>query len=281
VLWALLYVAFTALGRWLVATGCRPSVRLLRGRLTVWLLALPGLGDRSSAVIVAILAAGGLAAVAAGAAFLEVAEHARLTTGSLYRADHVTNAWLQDERCPGVTALLRAVTIAAGPTGMTVLVAILAAGLLLRRHRASAAYLAIVAAGGVLLNQGLKAIFARARPLAASAIAAEQGYSFPSGHAMGSFIVFGAIAYLVVRQAWRWKVKSAWLAMLLALVVLVGLSRVYLGVHWVSDIAAGWSAGAVWLATTTVAFETVLRVRQRRYAPGASAAVSAAGAKST
>ena len=264
--------------------GRRPSVRERSGRLAAWLVAHPGWGRRRPAAAIGlVLAGGGLAAFGAGAVFLELAEHARVTTGPLYRADHVINAWMQDERYPGFTALLRAVTIAAGPAGMALLVAAVAAVLFLRRHRASAVFLVIVAAGGVLLNEGLKMMFARARPLAASAIAAAHGYSFPSGHAMGSFVVFGAIAHLVVRQPWRWKVKSAWLAMLLALVVLVGLSRVYLGVHWISDIAAGWSAGGVWLAAATVAFETWLRVRRRRacYAPGASAAVSAAGAKST
>ncbi|HEV3074420.1 MAG TPA: phosphatase PAP2 family protein, partial [Thermoanaerobaculia bacterium] len=102
----------------------------------------------------------------------------------------------------------------------------------------------------------------------ATAIAAAQGYSFPSGHAMGSLIVLGSIGYVALRLPLRWKVKSAVLAALATAVVLIGLSRVYLGVHWLSDIAGGWSAGAVWLATATVAFETLLRIRQlRRGAP--------------
>jgi undecaprenyl-diphosphatase len=118
------------------------------------------------------------------------------------------------------------------------------------------------------LNLGLKAIFERVRPPAATAIAAAQGYSFPSGHAMGSLIVLGSIGYVALRLPLRWKVKSAVLAALATAVVLVGLSRVYLGVHWLSDIAGGWSAGAVWLATASVAFETLLRIRQlRRGAP--------------
>lgn len=120
------------------------------------------------------------------------------------------------------------------------------------------------------MNLALKSLYARARPAAASAIAAATGYSFPSGHAMGSFIVFGSIAYIVMRQPYRWKWKSAWLALLVTLILLVGLSRIYLGVHWASDIAAGYSAGAVWLATAMVAYESLLRLRQlRRGAPPA------------
>jgi undecaprenyl-diphosphatase len=81
---------------------------------------------------------------------------------------------------------------------------------------------------------------------------------------MGSLITFGALAYIALRQHWSWKAESAVLALALTMVVLVGLSRVYLGVHWASDIAGGWSAGTVWLASALVAFEMLLRLRQRR-----------------
>jgi undecaprenyl-diphosphatase len=107
-------------------------------------------------------------------------------------------------------------------------------------------------------------IFARMRPDLASALAVARWYSFPSGHAMSSFITFGALAYIALRQPWLWAAKSAGLAIALTMVVLVGVSRVYLGVHWTSDIAGGWSAGTVWLASAVVAFEMLLRLRQRR-----------------
>jgi undecaprenyl-diphosphatase len=81
---------------------------------------------------------------------------------------------------------------------------------------------------------------------------------------MGSCITFGALAYVALRQPWPWAAKSAALALALTMVVLVGLSRVYLGVHWASDIAGAWSASAVWLASAVVAFEMLLRLRQRR-----------------
>jgi membrane-associated phospholipid phosphatase len=264
-LWAALYFAFAALESGLRATVQRVSARVVRTRLARWTVAHPGWsGLRSSASMVLVLALGGIAAFAAGWAFIEIAEQFRLTTSSLYHADHAVNAWFQNERHPGLTALLGAVTVAGGPLGMALVVMLVAAGLLLRKHPASAVFVMIAAAGGALLNLGLKTIFERVRPPAATAIAVAQGYSFPSGHAMGSFIVFGSIAYVVLRQPFRWKVKSALLAMLVTAVLLVGLSRVYLGVHWISDIAGGWSAGAVWLVTATVALEVLLRIRQLR-----------------
>jgi membrane-associated phospholipid phosphatase len=264
-LWAALYFAFVAMESGLKATARRASARVVRTRFARWTVAHPGWrGLRSHAPLVLVLVLGGVAAFAAGWAFIELAEHLRLTTSSVYRADHAVNAWFQNERHPGFTTLLGAVTAAAGPLGMALLVALVAAGLLLRKHRDSAVFVVAAAAGGALLNLGLKMIFERVRPPAATAIAVAKGYSFPSGHAMGSFVVFGSIAYVVLRQPFRWKVKSAWLAILVTAVLLVGLSRVYLGVHWISDIAGGWSAGAVWLAAAAVAFETLLQIRRLR-----------------
>ena len=76
--------------------------------------------------------------------------------------------------------------------------------------------------------------------------------------------MFGALAYITLRQPWPWKIDSAVLALAVTMVILIGLSRVYLGVHWVSDIAGGWSAGAVWLVTTTVVFDMLARRGARR-----------------
>jgi undecaprenyl-diphosphatase len=252
-----------------LAIARRASARVVRGWLAKWAVAHPRWeGWRPYAPIVLVLALGGIAAFVAGEAFVELAEHLRLATSSVNRADHALNAAFQNLRYPGFTTLFDAATIAGSPLGMALVVVVAAGVLLLRRQPASAGFVLAAAAGGALLNLGLKAIFERVRPPAATAIAAARGYSFPSGHAMGSFVVLGSIGYLVLRLPLRWRAKSCLLATLATAVVFVGLSRVYLGVHWISDIAGGWSAGAVWLATATVAFETLLRIRQlRRGAP--------------
>jgi undecaprenyl-diphosphatase len=90
------------------------------------------------------------------------------------------------------------------------------------------------------------------------------GYSFPSGHAMGSTIVFGALSYLAFRSATRWRWKAAWLAFAWTLIAAISFSRVYLGVHWISDVGAGIAAGAMWVGVTTLAYETVRRIRMLR-----------------
>ena len=120
-----------------------------------------------------------------------------------------------------------------------------------RRFRASL-FAAIATVGSMLLNLAAKHVFARVRPSLWESIAPETTYSFPSGHAMGS-ITLAWIAVLLWwhlesprLRAWRWPVAALALAFTLA----VGLSRIYLGVHYPSDILAGWTAATVWTLGT-------------------------------
>lgn len=102
--------------------------------------------------------------------------------------------------------------------------------------------LAIV--GSALLNLGVKQLFARERPSLWESIAPETSFSFPSGHAMGSATLACVLVLLAWHTRWRWTVLAA----TSLFVVLVGLSRVYLGVHYPSDILAGWAAAITWTA---------------------------------
>ena len=121
-------------------------------------------------------------------------------------------------------------------------VVIVAALLWFKRWR-EAAFAAFGFVGSALLNMGSKQFFQRDRPSLWESIAPESTYSFPSGHAMGS-MTFACVAVLLAwNTRWRWPV--AVLAPLFA--VLVSVSRVYLGVHYPSDILAGWCAALVWV----------------------------------
>jgi undecaprenyl-diphosphatase len=259
-LWALCYWPLASFNRVVEASAKHVSVRFLGSRAGIWAARHAGpFGPFAPLILVLFL--GGAAAIGAGYLFVELAEEARLTTSIVYRVDQGVQAWFGHVRQPAVTVLLSAATNIGGAAGLTALVSVVAALLLARRERASAIFVLVTAGAGALLNLGLKLIFARARPDLASAIAEARWYSFPSGHAMSSFIIFGALAYLVLRQPWPWVARSAGLAVAMTVVVLVGLSRVYLGVHWASDIAGGWSAGTVWLISAVAAFEMLLRVR--------------------
>lgn len=119
--------------------------------------------------------------------------------------------------------------------------------------------------GGALLNWGLKQLFARTRPVHDHGFASADGFSFPSGHASGSLLVYGMLAYLVVRHSARpWHLPVATLA--LATIVFVGASRVLLQVHWFSDVLAGWANAAAWAALCITALEAVRLAGPRRRA---------------
>ena len=125
----------------------------------------------------------------------------------------------------------------------------------LRRYR-EATFAAIALGGSALLNLAAKPAFARTRPSLWDSIAPELNYSFPSGHAMGSMTLACVLVLLAWRTRWRWPV----LVVMVPFVSLVGLSRVYLGVHYPSDILAGWAAAMMW---TVAVFLTVYRIHLR------------------
>ena len=112
---------------------------------------------------------------------------------------------------------------------------------LLRRVR-EAWFAGAALAGSALLNLGAKRLWARERPGLWESIAPEHSFSFPSGHAMGSATLATVLVLLAWPTRWRWPITMA----AGIFVALVGLSRLYLGVHYPSDILAGWAAAAVW-----------------------------------
>lgn len=118
------------------------------------------------------------------------------------------------------------------------LVAVLAA----RRRAREAVFVALALGGSALLNVAAKQLFARQRPSLWASISPETSYSFPSGHAMGSMTLAWVCMLLAWRTPWRWPVAVGMSAFVLS----VGFSRVYLGVHYPSDILAGWTAASVW-----------------------------------
>jgi len=117
--------------------------------------------------------------------------------------------------------------------------------------------------GGGLLNVALKGLFRRARPVLANPFVTESGWSFPSGHAMGALIAYGMLAYILVSFS---DGKGGRVIVLTAavLILLIGASRMYLGVHYFSDIVAGYIAGVAWLATCITGTEIARRHRHQK-----------------
>lgn len=144
------------------------------------------------------------------------------------------------DRASAVTAIMEGATIVGDNLGRFIIVGLSLVGLLWSGRRAAARWLAPVMAGGTLLNLGLKQVFAAPRPELLPHLDIVHSYSFPSGHAAGNMMLFGALALLADDPV-------AYVAAALAIAV-IGISRIWLGVHWPSDVLAGWIEGFGWLA---------------------------------
>jgi undecaprenyl-diphosphatase len=133
-----------------------------------------------------------------------------------------------------------------------------------RRRYVSALALLAAVLGGFLLNTLMKDVFQRPRPLADYNLVKPIGFSFPSGHAMISASMYLVFAYVVARSleslAWR---RAVW-ALVGVLIAVVALSRVYLGVHYPTDVTAGFLAGSLWATVVVTALEMARQWRGRR-----------------
>lgn len=116
-----------------------------------------------------------------------------------------------------------------------------------RRDWQRAGALALTSVGGVALSNVLKMVFHRGRPETATEFITRQTWSFPSGHAMNSMISYGFLALLLLEFVKGRRERIAVLVVTVVLIATIGFSRVYLGVHYLSDVGGGWIAGAAWL----------------------------------
>jgi undecaprenyl-diphosphatase len=136
---------------------------------------------------------------------------------------------------------------ALGSTGvLTVMVLAIAGFLAMTRKVHAAAFVLVSVAGGVALSQTLKWAFGRPRPDLVPHGTEVYTASFPSGHSMMSAVVYLTLGALLARTQSDLAVRSYVLAIAIVLPLLVGTSRVYLGVHWPTDVLAGWSLGGAW-----------------------------------
>lgn len=155
-------------------------------------------------------------------------------------------------------------------TGLTLITLAVVGFLLVSRKYATALFVAASVVGGATLGTLLKAIFARPRPELVPHLVEVTNASFPSGHAMNSAVVFLTLGALLARTQERWAVRIYLVAVAIVLTLLVGISRVFLGVHWPTDVVAGWCVGAAW-ATGCGLLARWLQQRRRIEPPGEEA----------
>jgi len=127
------------------------------------------------------------------------------------------------------------------------LITLAAVGYLMADGKRHAALLVIIAVGGgTALSSGMKVLFERPRPDVVAHLVPVQTLSFPSGHATLSAVTFLTLGAILMRVQPRRRMKAYIVAVAIVLTLLVGLSRVYLGVHWPTDVLGGWCLGGAW-----------------------------------
>lgn len=209
-----------------------------------------------------------LAVTGAGVGFGLLLMLVRFHWSPLYHADLEAAGWFNRQVSPhhAVVSVLQVITDLGGRLVLTMLVAIGVIGLLIRRQPRLAVYLVVTGVGGTILTASLKALVGRLRPVVDVPVAHAPGNSFPSGHSLGSFVAYGALLLVFLpAMAPRWR-KPA-IALVGMLVGLIGLTRVALGVHFVSDVLGGWLLGAAWLGVSAAAFQLWRRERGRPAPP--------------
>ena len=167
-------------------------------------------------------------------------------------------------------------TALGGVTVLTLVTALIAGYLVASRKVATAAFLVTAIAGGAMLSVVLKSMVGRSRPDLVAHLVDVHSTSFPSGHAMNSAVTYLTLGALLARAETGRHVRIYLLAVAIALTLVIGASRVYLGVHWPSDVVAGWCVGAIWATLCSLAARGLQR--RRTLEPATSSEEPAAGA---
>jgi membrane-associated phospholipid phosphatase len=204
--------------------------------------------------------------LAIGAAVTALAARIMATTqtGFTQNVDARVVAWFAELRQPWLDRVMLEITTLGNGVVITMIIAIVSAFLWLTHHRWSVYLLLAGVLGGQVVNYLLKAAFGRPRPDMVEPIAHVSTLSFPSGHAMSAIIAYGSVAFLVGRLEPTPALRRATWASAIIIILAIGVSRMYLGVHYPSDIAAGFIAGLAWIGFVAASLAAVRYFAPRR-----------------
>jgi undecaprenyl-diphosphatase len=258
-----------------LSTYANPIYRALRASATK--------ADTLAGTLGIFLLTGLIVAVIGTALFVALASHVR--SGSTQALDESVIRWLSAHRTSGLDAAMVEVTALGTGIVVMMIVAVAALFLALTQHRYSAILLLASTFGGLVLNEVLKHGFNRPRPTIIVPAVHAVSSSFPSGHAMSAAIVYSTVAYLAARlhkRKWaRWLVMTA----ALSVIAMISFSRLYLGVHYPSDVLAGLVIGFAWAGFCMATLEAIQKfglrgdpriLKDEKPAPFATQPVSAA-----
>ena len=241
----------------------RGIVNVLRDAL-FRLLRLIGRNVRGFYSAVGLFLVTGLVAITvATAVFAQIAE--AMMEGQTQAFDESVLRWMGTNGAPWLDVAALEVTALGARVVVYMVVLVASAFLWHSRHHYSAGLLWVAVLGSGIVNSALKLSFNRPRPNVFPWRTEHVGLaSFPSGHAMTSIVVYGTLAFLIARLTPRaWMRRMVW-GLAAVVIVLVGLSRLYLGVHYPSDVIAGFIIGGAWAVVCALGMEAVRSFRTRR-----------------
>lgn len=241
----------------------------MRGRghllwdLLFWIVrGIGGVARNFYATFGILILAGGAVTLGGTYAFAKFAGH--VTSGRTQAFDDAVLRWIGEHRPLNLEPVMLEITFLGTGTVVLAVVAVSAMFLWLTRHQYSAALLLISTVGGILLNNLLKVGFDRPRPQVFEWGSQALSSSFPSGHAMSAAVVYGTVAYLAARLQKRHLHRVFTLMAAFLLIVLIAITRLYLGVHYPSDVLAGIIIGLAWASFCMATLEAIQVYARRR-----------------
>ncbi|HJP93370.1 MAG TPA: phosphatase PAP2 family protein [Pyrinomonadaceae bacterium] len=167
--------------------------------------------------------------------------------GEMRHFDEVTRAAVHQLASPALTTIMRGLSFIGSTVSLTVATTVVVISFALHKWGREAKLFAITMIGGSLLNMTLKLAFKRARPIPFFNLTPPETYSFPSGHSLMSCCFFGALAAILAARIKRRSVRVIVWAFATVMFLLIGFSRIYLGVHYTTDVIAGFAAALIWI----------------------------------
>lgn len=215
------------------------------------------------AAVGAFLLIGLVLALAGTAVFALLAE--QVMEGGTQRFDNAVLLWMNEHANPRLDIVAMEVTSLGSGVVTWMIVAVSSVFLWTSRHRYSVLLLWVAVVGGSALNATLKGIFERPRPELFPWRVPHAGQSsFPSGHSMGAMVMYATLAYLVARLESTPALRRLTFVFAAILVSLIGASRMYLGVHYPSDVLGGFVIGLAWATFCALGIEAIRYFRRRK-----------------
>jgi len=224
--------------------------RLGLQKFQAWLMG----GFHSNRSLVLVLGGGLLLAAFSGWMFGALAEDV-LARDSMTLYDAGVSRWLLSLATEDSSQFFYMITLLGSPWFIFIASLLMSGWLAWRKQWLQLSALIFSLGGGTLLNELLKNIFLRPRPDFPNVFYHEIGYGFPSGHAMLSVLFYGMTAYLIASQGFSWKTQIRLVVTAFTISVLIGFSRIFLGVHFLTDVLGGWAAGVVWLTVCVMSLK--------------------------